>query len=98
MPTPKDLEPLEISFGRGFWPRAPDIPPIGFIGTLRAGSNVWIRSTGRPEVARGLLELSSQNVGARIFAADIQRAALAGGLVGDVLPYAGLVRYDNFVL
>lgn len=98
MPTPNQLTPLEILFNRGYWPSAPDVPPADFLGTIRRGSNVWIRSTGRPEVTNGLLEVSATNVGARIFPADIQRAVLAGGLVGPRLPYAGLIRYDNSVL
>lgn len=98
MPTPSDLTPLEILFNRGYWPSAPDIPPIDFLGTIRRGSNCWVRSTGRPEVANGLNQVSATNVGARIFAADVQRAVLAGGLVGSRLPYAGLIRYDNAVL
>jgi hypothetical protein len=98
MPTPARLEPLEINFDRGYFPSAAELPPVEFIGTIRRGSNVWLRSTGRAEVANGLLELSSQNVGARIFAADVQRATIAGGLVGSRLPYAGLIRYDNNVL
>jgi len=98
MPTPTNLTPLEITFSRGYWPSAADIPPVDFLGTIRRGSNCWLRSTGRPEVANGLLEVSSQNVGARIFAADVLRATIAGALVGSRLPYAGLIRYDNSVL
>src|SRR5438093_10348521 len=98
MPTPKNLNPLEINFGRGYFPSAPDIPPAEFVGTIKRGSNVWIRPTGRPEVANGLSEVSAQNVGARIFAADTQRATIAGGLTGSRLPYASLIRYDNKTL
>lgn len=64
--------------------------------TILAGSNVWNRPNGIA-VADGLLEVSSTNVGARLFAADIQRASIAGGLVGSRLPFAGLLRYENAV-
>lgn len=98
MPVPSNLEPLEVAFRGGYFPSAPDIPPSDFLGTIRRGSNVWVRSRGKIEVAKGLLEISSTNVGARIFAADIQRATIAGGLIGNRLPFAGLLRYNNFAL
>lgn len=98
MPRPDNLTPLEITFSRGYWPSAADIPPIDFLGTIRAGSNVLLRSTGKIEVAKGLSEVSSTNVGARIFAANTDRVTIAGGLSGSQVPYAGLFRYQNSVL
>jgi hypothetical protein len=97
MPVPRNLEPLEVLFDGGFCPSLPALAPGGRLRTIRAGSNVWLRPDGI-EVADGLLQVSATNVGARIFAADIQRAVIAGGLTGSRLPYAGLLRYQNAVL
>lgn len=98
MPTPKNLVSLEVDFSGGYHPSAPALSPEEFQRTIRAGSNVFLRSGGKLEVANGLLQTSATNVGARIFAADVQRATIAGGLTGDRLPYAGFLRYENSVL
>lgn len=98
MPSPDNLTPIEITFSGGYWPSVPDLAPEEYERTIKEGSNVWLRSGGKLRVANGLSERSSTNVGARIFAADIQRATIAGGLVGSRLPYAGFLRYENAVL
>ncbi len=98
MPRPNRLNEYEITFKGGFFPSAPRLAPGGLQDTIQAGSGVWLRAFGGTEVANGLSQLSATNVGARIFAADTQRAVIAGGLNGDLLPYAGLIRYLNFVL
>ena len=98
MPTPDQLASIEIDLSLGYYPSAPALSPEDLQRTIRAGSNVWLRPKGKIEVANGLLELSTTNVGARIFAADTQRAVIDGGLVGSRLPYAGLLRYQNAVL
>lgn len=95
MPRPDNLDDLEVNFTNGYWPSAPEIPRLDFLGTMRAGSNVWLRSQGRPEVANGLLQTSATNVGARLFAGDVERISIEGGLNGDLLPYAGFLRYAN---
>ena len=98
MPRPDNLVETEITVEGGYFPSVPDLSPKGAQNTINAGSSVWLRPRGKVEVAKGLIETSVQNVGARIFAADIQRATIAGGLVGSRLPYAGLLRYQNAVL
>lgn len=98
MPRPDRLVDIEVDFSSGYWPSAPALSPEGLQRTIRRASNVWVRPGGKIEVADGLLEISSTNVGARLFAADIQRASIAGGLVGDRLPFAGFLRYQNAVL
>lgn len=73
--------------------------PSGLVSrSIRRGSNVWRDPGGKIRVARGLLQMSATNVGARIFAANTQRASIAGALIGNRLPFAGLLRYDNAVL
>jgi len=98
MPRAANLEDIEILFDGGYFPSTPTLAPDEYQRSIRRGSNVWLRSGSKMDVARGLLETSSQNVGARIFAADIQRATIAGGLVGSRLPYAGLQRYQHACL
>jgi hypothetical protein len=97
MPTARNLSSLEIDFGGGFAPSLPVLAPGARQNTIQAASNIWSRPDGIA-VADGLLQVSATNVGARIFAADIQRASIAGGLVSSRLPYAGLLRYQNAVL
>src|SRR5262245_44354689 len=98
MPEPANLNSIEVLFSGGYFPRAAALASNGLERTIRAGSGVWLRPGGRVEVASGLSQVSSTNVGARIFAANTQRASIAGGLNGDLLPYAGLIRYPNSVL
>jgi len=97
MPTPPNLDSIEVEFTGGYFPSAPALALEGLQGTIRRGNNTWLRPGGKIEVAKGLLEVSSQNVGARIFAADTQRASF-GSLVGSRLSYSGLLRYQNAVL
>lgn len=98
MPQSKNLVSLEVDFSGGYHPSTPNLSPEEFQRTIKAGGNVFLRSGGKLKVANGLLQTSATNVGARIFAADIERATIAGGLEGDRLPFAGLVRYQNAVL
>jgi hypothetical protein len=98
MPRPENLVEAEITLEGGYFPSVPDLSPKLAQNTINAGSNCWVRPRGKVEVARGLSEISAVNVGARLFAADIQRASIAGGLQGGRLPYAGLLRYANAVL
>lgn len=48
-------------------------------------------------MADGLLEISATSVGARLFAADTERISIEGALNGDILPFAGFLRYQNAV-
>lgn len=98
MPTPNGLTPREILFNGPYFPSLPSTAPGALVGTIRRGSNCWRDPGGKIRVAKGLLEMSSTAVGARLFAADIQRASIAGALVGSRLPFAGLLRYENAVL
>ena len=98
MPQPRNLVSTGVDFSQGYFPNAKSLAPGRFQDTIRAGNNAWLRPGGVVEVANGLLEVSATNVGARIFAADTTRASIAGGLNGDLLPYAGLIRYLNAVL
>jgi hypothetical protein len=95
MPRAARLEEVEIAFDGQYFPSLPALSPRNRPGSIRRGSNVWRDPGGKIRVANGLLETSSTNVGARIFAANIQRATIAGGLTGNRLPYAGLLRHDN---
>lgn len=97
MPVPETLNSIEVALDLGYFPRAASLAPGRFQRTIRAGDGVWLRPGGKIEVAKGLLQTSATNVGARIFAADIQRAVIAGGLTGSRLPYAGFIRVDNAV-
>lgn len=98
MPKPTQLKEFGILLRGGYFPGAPALAPEEYQFTIRAGDGVWLLPGGKLRVAKGLLETSSTNVGARIFAANIQRATIAGGLIGNRLPYAGLLRYDNAVI
>ena len=99
MPRPDNLIDVPVAFRGGYFGSSPKLPPSGLEATIRAGNNVWLRHFGRIEVANGVSQVSATNVGARLFAADSQRAAIAGGLVGGTrLPRAGLLRYENAVL
>lgn len=98
MPQPKNLVSLEVDFSGGYHPSTPNLSPEEFQRTIKAGGNVFLRSGGKLEVANGLLQTSATNVGARIFAADIERATIEGALNGDVLPFAGFLRHENAVL
>lgn len=97
MPRPSQLIEAEVELSGGYFPSVADLSPKAYQNTINAGSNSWVRPGGKIEPANGLLETSSTNVGARIFAADIQRATIAGGLTGNRLPYAGFLRYQNAV-
>src|SRR5262245_8968736 len=98
MPTPESQDSIEVEFGGGYFPSAPALAPESLQSTIRRGNNVWLRPGGKIEVAKGPLETSSTNVGARLFAANTQRATIAGGLTGNILPYAGLLLHQNAVL
>lgn len=98
MPTPKGLTPVEILFSGPYYPILPATAPGALVGSIRRGSNVWRDPGGKTRVAKGLMQTSSTNVGARIFASDIQRAVIAGGLDGTRLPFAGFLRYENACL
>lgn len=98
MPRAGRLVDVEIEFSGPYYPSAPQLAPRELQGTIKAGSNVWRRPGGEIEVANGLLQTSATNVGPRIFAADIQRATIEGAMVGNRLPYAGLLRYENAAL
>jgi hypothetical protein len=98
MPTADALDSIEVEFSGGYFPSAPALAPEGLQGTIRRGNNAWLRPGGKIEVANGPLQVSSTSVGARIFDADIQRATIAGGLIGSRLPYGGLLRHQNAVL
>lgn len=64
------------------------------------GQNAWIRPGGRLVPVKGVgAQLSSEDLGARIFAADQYRAEIAGGLVGGTrLPKSSLVRFNASAL
>lgn len=98
MPTPDFLDGIEVSFDGGYFPNASSLAPGALQRTIRAGDGVWVRPGGKFDVASGLLQTSSQNVGARIFPANAERAVIAGGLNGDELPFGGLIRIPNSVL
>lgn len=98
MPTPDNLDSIEVTFEGGYFPSAAALAPRALQRTIRRGANVWLRPGGKIEVANGLLQTSATNVGARLFASDTQRASIAGSLVSSRLPYAGLLRYQNAVL
>lgn len=98
MPRPDNLADLEISFENGYFPSAAALSPQVLQRTIRHGEAVWLRPNGRIEVAKGTAGVSSTVVGARLFAVDTMRASIAGGLVGNRLPYAGIIRFLNAVL
>lgn len=95
MPTAPNLIPGEVDFSGPYLPSAPALSPRGAQSGIRRGSNVWRDPGGKIRVAKGLLQMAAQLVGARLFAADIQRASIEGALVGSRLPYAGFLRYEN---
>lgn len=88
-----DLDSIE--FVNGFWPTSKFDDLKNPRGIIRAGGNLWPRADARQEIVKGLLQVSNQALGPRIFVADTQRAAMAGTLIAGRLPYAGLVRYAN---
>ena len=101
MPRPENIEDIELMFRGGFVPSAPDLPDRSLENTIKDALNVWLRPLGGIEVAKGPAQVSSQNVGARLFAigeSNSRRAAFAGGLVSGRLPFAGIMRLDNAVL
>jgi len=98
MPTPNNLNSIEIEFSAGYFSSTPALAAEALQRSIRRGSNVWLRPLGGIVVADGPLQISTQNVGTRIFASDIQRASIAGGLISNRLPYAGFLRYANAAL
>lgn len=93
------LQEFEMDVSGGYYPSCSVLPPAELQNTIRAGRNTWLRPLSKLQVANGVSQISVQNVGARIFQANTQRAAIAGGLVGGTrLPYAGLTRYQNAAL
>lgn len=82
----------------GYYPSASTFTREDLWNTVRAGESVWIRAGNRVEVGNNVAQLSSTNLGARIFSLNTQRAEIAGALVSGRLPYAGLVRYQNAAL
>src|SRR5262245_25418159 len=97
MPIPKNLASIEVNIEGGYFPKAKAPAPGAAQFTIRRGNNIWLRPGGVIEPAMGVSEVSGTNVGARIFAANTQRATIAGGLTGSRLPYAGFIRFDNAV-
>lgn len=98
MPTPDSQDSIEVVFTGGYFPSAAALSPSVLQSTIRRGNNAWLRPGGKLDVANGVAEVSATSVGARIFAADTQRASIAGNLVGSRLPFAGLLRYQNACL
>lgn len=98
MPTPDSLDSIEVIFEGGYFPSAPALASSRLQGTIRRGNNMLLRPGGELRVANGLDEVSSTNVGARIFALDTQRVSIAGSLVGDRLPFAEFFQYQNACL
>src|SRR5262245_8196850 len=95
MPRPKNLQDFEIILKGGYHPSAPALAPEELQQTIRRGSNIWMRPGGKIETAKGISQVSSQNVGARIFGVDIVRVTVDGGLTSSRLPYVGFLRHDN---
>lgn len=86
------------TFTGGYYPSCATFAREELWNTARAGESVWIRAGNRVEVGNNVAQLSSTNVGARIFGLNTQRAAFAGALVSGRVPYAGIVRYQNAAL
>jgi len=89
----RNATPIEFFIAGGYWPSTGDFPPDQFLNTIKAGLNVWLRAGNKIEVANGSTQLSTTNVGARIFSLNDDRAEIAGALVSERLPFAGLIRY-----
>lgn len=87
-----------VIFNGEYFPSAPKLAPPGLQYTARAGQNVWFRPGGGVEAINGTAAISATAVGARIFAADLDRWEIAGGLVSNRLPYAGLLRHSSGVI
>lgn len=92
------LTEIPFALDGGYYPNCSVFTPSGLQNTIRAGRNVWLRSGGRVVVANGVAQTAAQNVGARIFQYNTQRATIEGDLVSGRLPYAGLIRYQNAVM
>lgn len=65
---------------------------------LYRGSGYWLRPGGRLKPVKGSTQISATNIGARIYAIDIYRGSIAGGLVSGALPKESLVRYQQSAL
>jgi hypothetical protein len=72
----------------------PDVRP----DTLWRGRDFWIRPGGRLKPTLGSAQVSSQNVGTKIYALDQYRGEIAGGLVSGSLPKESLIRYQGSAL
>lgn len=72
----------------------PDVRP----DTLYRGRGFWIRPGGRLKPVKGSLQISSQNLGSRVYPLDQYRGEIAGALVSGALPKESLVRYQGAAL
>lgn len=72
----------------------PDVRP----DTVYRGLNYWIRPGGRLKPTKGSSQVSSQNIGPRIYAIDQYRGSIEGVLVSGRLPKESLVRYQGSAL
>lgn len=89
---------LEFSVTGGYWPSSGDFPPQEIAAnTLKAGQNVHVKAGNKVEVANGTLEISTQNVGSRIFEFNDSRAEIAGN-VANRLPFASLIRLPGGII
>jgi len=92
-PVPFD----SIEFTGGYWPNTVFDDATNPSNIIRAGRNLWPRADGRQEPIKGSVAVNDACVGSRIFEADNLRAEIAGGFVGNRLPYVSLVKYANSV-
>jgi len=94
------LTEVDFPLHGGYYPSAPDLPPPELQNTIKAGKNCWLRPLGKIDLAFGLGDAmpATPLIGARAFAINSDRAEIAGGLVSNRIPFAGMIRFENAVL
>lgn len=89
----------QLTVTGGYYPSisgagGPDAQP----DKLWRGSGFWLRPGGRLKPVKGASQVSSTNLGPRIYPLDQYRGEIEGSLVSSALPKESLVRYQSSAL
>jgi hypothetical protein len=72
--------------------------PDASSNVLYRGSGFWVRPGGRLKPVKGSTQISSTNLGPRIYPLNQYRGEIGGALVSGALPKEALVRYQGSAL
>jgi hypothetical protein len=90
---PRSQKLAVCGFTEGYWPNQVITGPGAVMNSAYRGAGWWHRPTGQIESWQGVAQVSSTNIGARLFAIDTQRGSVAGSSVGS-----SLVKYRGGAL